>query len=226
MPNPQTMARPDRVSPEMSRRVAEGAVFVAAAALTVWSAILVKGASRVPALIAIDQGRVAKAPGHDNPGLREDRAATPASHAHWAGPIIIDPLADGHDPAFRWFNGRPIRPSHVRWMTVTAYTPGPESCAPSDDGITATLHSVSTNAGAMVAADTSVLPFGSLVSIEGYDDARVVPVLDRGGKIRGARLDVLMNSVEEARHWGVRKIPVVVWEYADGDPPTDPRRVR
>jgi 3D (Asp-Asp-Asp) domain-containing protein len=78
----------------------------------------------------------------------------------------------------------------------------------------------------MVAADTGVLPFGSLVSVEGYDASRIVPVLDRGGKIRGQRLDVLMETVEQARAWGVRRVPVVVWEYADGQGRTDPRQVR
>jgi 3D (Asp-Asp-Asp) domain-containing protein len=136
------------------------------------------------------------------------------------------PPTDIADPRVRWFNGRPIRPAHVVWMTVTAYTPGAESCWPSDDGQTATLHCVTTNGGALVAADTGVLPFGSLVSVEGYDASRIVPVLDRGGKIRGQRLDVLMETVEQARDWGVRRVPVVVWEYADGREPTDPRRVR
>jgi 3D (Asp-Asp-Asp) domain-containing protein len=126
----------------------------------------------------------------------------------------------------RWFNGRPIRPAKVVWMQVTAYSPGPESCAPFADGKTATLHSVFTNAMKLVAADTSILPFGSLVSVPGYDQQRVVPVLDRGAAIKGMELDVLFPTAKEARQWGVQRLPVVIWEYADGKPADDPRRFR
>lgn len=212
--------------PTVPRRAVEIVVFVAACAATVWSAVLVKESRRgprpMPALMAIESSRVAKAaPAAASPGdlaqgpARAEPADAPPAAGESAGPA-----------AMRWFDGRPIRPAHVVWMTVTAYTPGPESCWPCDDGMTATLHSVQTNAGRLVAADTSVLPFGTLVSIDGYHAASVVPVLDRGGKIRGHRLDVLMETVEEARKWGVRRIPVVVWEYADGRGRQDPRRVR
>lgn len=214
-----------QVGPLVSRRIAEWVVFAIALLLTVWSAVLVKGGQRVP-LLAIDPAPTS-APAA--------RGVVPVV-APSVGAVVPDqtPVVKGLEQqaalaaaaGTRWFDGRPVRPSHVMWMTVTAYTPGPESCWPFDDGMTATLHSVSTNAGRLVAADTSVLAFGSLVSVPGYDDGRVVPVLDRGGKIRGQRLDLLMDTVEQARAWGVRRIPVVVWEYADGAPATDPRTVR
>jgi hypothetical protein len=51
-------------------------------------------------------------------------------------------------------------------------------------------------------------------------------VLDRGGAIKGHRLDVLFPTHEQARAWGVRKLRVTVWEYADGKPKDDPRRLR
>lgn len=128
--------------------------------------------------------------------------------------------------AVRWFNGRPVRPVRTIWMTVTAYSPDARSCGPSADGITASLHSVWANAHRLVAADSRVLPLGSMVSVPGYDSGRVVPVLDRGGKIKGHRLDVLFPTHAEARRWGVRRVPVTVWGYADGAPPTDWRAVR
>ncbi len=126
----------------------------------------------------------------------------------------------------RRFNGRPIVPARVVWMQVTAYSPGAESCAPFADGKTATLHSVWTNAMHLVAADTSILPFGSLVSVPGYDDAQVVPVLDRGAAIKGYKLDVLFATARQARAWGVQRLPIVIWEYADGKPADDPRKFR
>ena len=101
-------------------------------------------------------------------------------------------------------------------MTVTAYSPDERSCGASADGITASGFSVWTNGGRMVAADTSLLPFGTLVSVPGYDNGSPVPVLDRGGAIKGRRLDVLYGTHGVARQWGVQSLDVDVWEYADG----------
>lgn len=141
---------------------------------------------------------------------------------------VVD--ADGsqllEDTSVRWFNGRAIRPAKVVWMTVTAYSPDERSCAGSADDITASLHHVETNAHRLVAADSRLLPLGSMVSIPGYDNGQVVPVLDRGGKIKGYRLDVLFPTHEQARKWGVKRLQVVVWEYADGLGNEDWRRIR
>ncbi len=103
-------------------------------------------------------------------------------------------------------------------MRVTAYSPDHRSCGRSADGITASGYSVWTNGMKMVAADTKVLPFGTLVSVPGYHDADVVPVLDRGGRIKGRKLDVLYPTHREAMRWGVQTLPVVIWAYADGQP--------
>lgn len=116
------------------------------------------------------------------------------------------------------FDGRPIRAVATLRMRVTAYSPDERSCGASADGITASGYSVWTNGGCLVAADPRVLPLGSLVSVEGYDAGRIVPVLDVGGAIRGNRLDVLFPTHEQARRWGVREIDVVVWDYDDGLP--------
>lgn len=118
----------------------------------------------------------------------------------------------------RWFNGRPIRPVRTMTMIVTAYSPDERSCGSSADGITASGYSVWTNGMKMAAADTSVLPFGSLISVPGYDDENVVPVLDRGGAIKGNRLDMLQPTDAQARRWGSQRLAVTVWEYADGKP--------
>jgi len=134
------------------------------------------------------------------------------------------------EPAFpvetRWFDGRPVRPARTMWMTVTAYSPDAQSCGPYAQGITSSLHSVWTNGMKLVAADSSVLPLGSIISVPGYDEARVVPVLDRGGAIKGHRLDVLYPTHERAREWGVQRLKVTVWEYADGKPAGNWRKTR
>jgi 3D (Asp-Asp-Asp) domain-containing protein len=124
----------------------------------------------------------------------------------------------------RWFDNRPIRPVRTITMLVTAYSPDEQSCGEWADGITASGYSVRTNGGMLVAADTRILPFGSLLSIPGYDGGHVVPVLDRGGAIKGNRLDVLYPTHEDALEWGVQRLEVTVWEYADDGPAGLPRR--
>ena len=69
-----------------------------------------------------------------------------------------------------------------------------------------------TNGMKLVAADTRLLPFGTLVSIPGYRGGRPVPVLDRGAAIKGNRLDVLMPTHEAALRWGRKTLPVTVYD--------------
>lgn len=131
--------------------------------------------------------------------------------------IDEQPLYD-FDDSMRWFNGRPVREVRKITMTVTAYSPDERSCGQWADGVTASGYSVWTNGMKLAAADTSVLPFGSLISVPGYDGGAVVPVLDRGGAIKGNRLDMLYPTHEQARRWGAQQLEVTIWEYADGQP--------
>ena len=133
-------------------------------------------------------------------------------------PRLDEPAVIGGAADIRWYNGRPLRPVRIERMRVTAYSPDERSCGDSADGITASGYSVSTNGGFLVAADPKVLALGSLVSVPGYDSGEVVPVLDVGGAIKGARLDVLFPTHEAAVRWGVRTLDVTIWEYADGKP--------
>lgn len=129
--------------------------------------------------------------------------------------------ASDHDPELgelRYFNGRPIRAVKTVRMRVTAYSPDHRSCGIHADGITASGYSVEANGGRLVAADRRLFPFGSLLTVPGYAGGQVVPVLDRGGAIKGSRLDVLYPTHQVARRWGVRHLDVTVWEYADGRP--------
>lgn len=136
------------------------------------------------------------------------------------------PTEPEYSPDTRWFNARPVRPARTLWMTVTAYSPDSRSCGDSDDGITSSIHNVYTNGMKLVAADSRVLPLGSMISVPGYDNTQIVPVLDRGGAIKGHRLDLLFPTHEAARKWGVKHIPITVWEYADGKPKDDFRKIR
>ena len=54
--------------------------------------------------------------------------------------------------------------------------------------------------GVTVAADTDVLPFGTVILIDGHEYI----VQDRGGAIKGNRIDVYFESHEEALEFGVQ----------------------
>ena len=105
--------------------------------------------------------------------------------------------------------GSAVAPSHVVWMLVTAYCPCPKCCGKHATGLTASGKPTSSNNGRFVAAPAD-LPFGSKVSVPGYNHGRPVPVLDRGGAIKGTRLDVFFPTHDEARQWGRRWVAVTV----------------
>jgi 3D (Asp-Asp-Asp) domain-containing protein len=60
-----------------------------------------------------------------------------------------------------------------------------------------------------VAADRKYA-FGTEMIVAGYSNSEPVKVLDRGGAIRGNRLDVFFHSPEEALRWGVKYLDVKV----------------
>ena len=117
--------------------------------------------------------------------------------------------------AGRAFGGRKLEKVRTIDMTVTAYSPDARSCGKWADGITASGYSVWTNGMKLVAADTDLLPFGTIVTVPGYNDGKPVQVLDRGGAIKGKRLDVLYPTHNIARQWGKQQLKVTVWKYAD-----------
>lgn len=92
-----------------------------------------------------------------------------------------------------------------RVMIVTGYTSGPESTGkrPGDPSYGVCASGLKAGPGA-VAADPSV-PFGTRVYVPGYGWGVVV---DRGGAIRGDRLDVYFEDLEDALEWGVRRVEV------------------
>lgn len=107
---------------------------------------------------------------------------------------------------------QPLPAVRTMLMEVTAYCPCKRCCGPNAQGITASGKDVSYNGGRFVAADTSLLPFGTRLEIPGYADGMAVEVIDRGGAIKGNKLDVYFPSHEVARHWGRRWITVRVIE--------------
>lgn len=58
-----------------------------------------------------------------------------------------------------------------------------------------------------VAVDPSVIPMGTRMYVDGYGYATA---LDRGGAIKGNRIDVFLESAAEAYSWGVRRVRVYI----------------
>lgn len=137
--------------------------------------------------------------------VQQDTGETPVL------PVLEE--AQALDSSTRWFDGKMIRPSRVIYMTVTGYSPDARSCGKFADNKTATMYSVWTNGMNLVAADPKLLPYWSMISIPGYASNDIVPVLDCGGAIKGNRIDLLYPTHKLARQWGVRSLPVTVWEF-------------
>ncbi len=93
-------------------------------------------------------------------------------------------------------------------MRVTAYCPCPKCCGEYSDGVTACGYEIQPG-DTFVAADRRY-SFGTEMLIPGYSNSRAVKVLDRGGAIKGNRLDVFFATHQEALEWGVKYLEVSV----------------
>ena len=89
------------------------------------------------------------------------------------------------------------------FYTVTAYCPCEKCCGKWADGITASGHKI--QAKDLIVAAPPGMPFGTVLEIPGYGRCRVQ---DRGGAIKGNRLDVLFATHQEALNWGVQELMV------------------
>ena len=92
--------------------------------------------------------------------------------------------------------GENIRFSSSINMTATAYTHTGRN----------TASGVPPYRGA-VAVDTSVIPFGTNLYVEGYGYAKA---LDRGGAIKGNKIDLFFDTYEETVAWGKRRVDVYI----------------
>ena len=86
---------------------------------------------------------------------------------------------------------------------TTAYCPCARCCGKSN-GITAS--GMVATAGRTIAADTSILPFGTKVNING----NLYVVEDTGGAIKGKRIDIFFATHQEALQYGRRNVEVFV----------------
>ena len=97
----------------------------------------------------------------------------------------------------------PLAERELGLFRVSAYCPCSICCGPNAKGITA---SGKRAAVGMCAADPSI-PFGTRLHVDGLG---VVTVEDRGGKIRGKRLDIYCETHAAALRWGVRYLRIKV----------------
>ncbi|MBN2317052.1 MAG: 3D domain-containing protein [Sedimentisphaerales bacterium] len=97
---------------------------------------------------------------------------------------------------------------HTVRMRVTAYCPCPKCCGQYADGITACGHVIQPG-DTFVAADKRYA-FGTELIVPGYTHGQVVKVLDRGGAIKGDRIDVFFHFHQEALEWGVQYLDVKI----------------
>ena len=95
------------------------------------------------------------------------------------------------------------------WLFKAVHTSGPSKGKPKQVGITA---SGTRARPGTIAADTSLYPFGTIIHVPGYGYGRVE---DRGGKIKGQRLDVFFRSHQQALKWGRQKKRITVWRVEE-----------
>lgn len=89
-------------------------------------------------------------------------------------------------------------------VTLTAYTAGPESTGKDvgDKGYGLTASGTKVEEGRTIAVDTSVIPMGWWVYIEGVGLRRAE---DKGGAIKGKKIDVYFDDVDVATKFGRKK---------------------
>ena len=101
-----------------------------------------------------------------------------------------------------------VRPRYeIVKMNVSAYCPCKQCCGDWADGITASGHVIRPDDKFVAAPKTYA--FGVFMLIEGYS-LNPVPVLDRGGAIKGNKLDLFFPDHQAAKNWGRKQIEVKI----------------
>lgn len=106
-----------------------------------------------------------------------------------------------------------------RTVTATGYTAGVESTGKTpghpEYGITYSGIKVKRDLYSTVAADLNVFPLGTILFIPGYGYGVVT---DKGGAIKGDRLDLYYETVDDVyAQWGKKTLDVYVVEMGDGN---------
>ena len=102
----------------------------------------------------------------------------------------------------------PAKETKYFLMTATGYYPGPESCAPFDDGFTA-IGDVAGRGSVAIDDKNGPLRIGQRVWIEGYGLGKCN---DRGSAIKKWKIDLCFETYEEAIEWGRKLVKVYLLE--------------
>ncbi|AMM91600.1 3D domain-containing protein [Peribacillus simplex] len=91
-------------------------------------------------------------------------------------------------------------------VNATAYTANCKGCS----GITASGLNLKKNPNAKaISVDPKVIPLGTKVHVEGYGEAIAA---DKGGAIKGNKIDVFYSSHSKAMNWGRKTVKVKVYK--------------
>ncbi|SRR5690625_2934179 len=112
----------------------------------------------------------------------------------------------------------PFEQFPVETVLATGYTAGYESTGKSEGhplyGITYSGLKVQRDSLSTIAADLSVFPLGTVLYVPDYGYGIVT---DIGGAIKGKKIDLYYDTVEEVyREWGKKEVDVYVIEQGDG----------
>ncbi|MBA7533866.1 hypothetical protein ES705_26112 [subsurface metagenome] len=93
-------------------------------------------------------------------------------------------------------------------LEATGYYPGPECCWPHDDGFTAT-GDVAGRGSVAIDDENGPLRMGQMIWVKGYGLGKCN---DRGSAIKGWKIDLCFETLQEAKEWGRKLIKVYVLE--------------
>lgn len=91
---------------------------------------------------------------------------------------------------------------HSVVFKITAYCPCSQCNGPWSGGVTST--GVTASQGRTIAVDPTIIPYGTKVLIGGHEFVAE----DCGGAIKGAHIDLYLDSHERCNSWGVRYLTV------------------
>ncbi|MGG4265988.1 3D domain-containing protein [Peribacillus simplex] len=91
-------------------------------------------------------------------------------------------------------------------VNATAYTANCKGCS----GITASGLNLKKNPNVKaISVDPKVIPLGTKVHVEGYGEAIAA---DKGGAIKGNKIDVFYSSNSKAMNWGRKTVKVKIYK--------------
>lgn len=139
------------------------------------------------------------------PAFKSKTVVTPVEEVETTPTISIYDLLENSDPCIdEAYSDR----EYLGEFKITAYCACEKCCGKSADGITAT-GTIATE-GRTIAVDPKVIPYGSIVEIDGIDYIAE----DCGGAIKENRIDIFFESHQVALEWGVQYHDVYMVEEA------------